>query len=99
MPGSLQRVCLVWKDGAAQILHANSCMTQTSMQILVTLISKSCMLFAAAQVRWRPLGVKGQLPSSQKGCCASACLSTADLCFGGRSTGGRTGFVCRTSVP
>ena len=99
VPGALQRVCLVWKHGAEQILHANSCMMQTSMQMLVTLISMSCMSFAAAQVRWRPAGVQGQLPSSQKGCFASACLRTADLCFGDRFTGGRTCFVCRTSVP
>ena len=26
VPGALQRVCLVWKDSAAQILHANSYM-------------------------------------------------------------------------
>ena len=59
MPDALQGVCLVCKHGAAQILHANSCVMQTSMQMLVTLITMSCMSFAAAQVRWRPLGVKG----------------------------------------
>ena len=45
MPVALQRV---WKHGAAQILHANSCMMQTSMQMLVTLISLSCMSCGAA---------------------------------------------------